>query len=153
MTEDMEKRCVDCVSSRKTPDKFPCSRCEDFSHFCPNTIIQCSEEEDPTGRTAKDAGAKLDAGKPMAALLKDFGPALLEVAKVCTHGLVKYTRRGWLEVPDAHNRYDDAMMRHWLKESFEDFDPGSGLLHEAHVAWGALARLTFKLKELEEKNG
>ena len=45
------------------------------------------------------------------------------------------------------------MVRHLLKEgSGERLDPDSGLMHAAHTAWGALARLELILRE-EENNG
>ena len=90
-----------------------------------------------------EPGAKLDQGKVMAALLKDFGPALLEVAKVCTYGCNKYSRDGWKSVPNAYDRYDNAMWRHLLATDEVD---ESGLSHQAHVIWNALAKLCFTLK-------
>lgn len=103
-------------------------------------------EVDPTGRSANDAGAKLDSGKVMADLLQDFNKALIAVAEVATFGANKYSRGGWKSVPDGYNRYSAAMMRHWLKEKDEDTDQDSGLLHQAHLAWNALARLQFLLE-------
>lgn len=95
-------------------------------------------------------GAKLDAGKPDAALLGDFGRALLAVAEVGTFGAQKYTRGGWLEVPNGFERYSAAMWRHLLAENRQQLDPESGLTHAAHAAWGALARLELMLREREE---
>lgn len=91
-------------------------------------------------------GAKLDAGKPLAALVGDFGLALLEVARVGTHGVEKYTRHGWEKVTNGKQRYRDAMWRHMLIESQEQNDPDSGLRHAAHAAWNALAALELELR-------
>lgn len=56
----------------------------------------------------------------------------------------KYSDNGWQHVPDAEWRYTDAMFRHLMDEARgEDFDPDTGLLHAAHAAWNALARLVF----------
>jgi hypothetical protein len=92
-------------------------------------------------------GAKLDGGKPDASLLLDFGRALAAVAQVGTFGKEKYTRGGWISVPDGQNRYTAAMMRHLLAEAYELRDPESGLMHAAHAAWGALSRLELMLRE------
>ena len=106
------------------------------------------EESDPTGRTPKDAGAKLDAGKNRCGLvLLGFARALQAVSEVGTYGAAKYSDNGWKSVPDAEKRYTDAMMQHLLKESQEHRDSDSGLLHAAHAAWNALARLEFILSE------
>lgn len=110
-------------------------------------------ENDPTGRNPHEAGAKLDAGKLRAGLvLGDFSRALTEVCAVGTFGANKYTPHGWLSVPDAQQRYTDAMMRHWLKDQAgETVDPDSGLSHKAHFAWNALAILELALHSVDIK--
>lgn len=103
-----------------------------------------SSEVDPTGRDAHAPGAKLDQGKPRAALvLQDFGPALLSVADVGTFGAAKYTPHGWISVPDGEGRYLDAAMRHLLKQGIDD---DSGIDHLAHAAWNVLADLTLRIQ-------
>lgn len=108
---------------------------------------KCSEERldrierDPNGKDPHAPGAKLDAGKVKAGVLADFALALTEVAKVGTFGAEKYTRGGWQEVPNAVERYSDAMWRHLLKARHETNDPDSGLTHLSHAAWNALAVL------------
>lgn len=99
-------------------------------------------------------GAKEKEGKIRAGLvLGDFRLALIEVVKVGTMGAAKYSDHGWLGVPNGINEYTEAMMRHWLKESYEHHDPESGLFHEAHVAWNALARLELLLREQRDWHG
>lgn len=107
-------------------------------------------EKDPLGKDAKNPGSKLDAGKPRAAILGDFGRALLEVAKVGTYGTNKYSEKGWLVVPNGVKRYSDALYRHLLKESYEDHDEDSELSHAAHVAWNALAVLELTLRAIDK---
>lgn len=107
-------------------------------------------EEDPSGMPPHNPGAKLDAGKPLAGVIGDFGLALLAVAEIGTFGAKKYTRGGWQSVPDGITRYSDAMWRHLLKESQESHDPDSGLTHQAHAAWNALARLELALREIKK---
>lgn len=106
-------------------------------------------EVDPRGLDAKEPGAKLDGGKPrMGLVLFGFARALQEVGRVGTYGATKYSDNGWISVPDGERRYTDAMMRHLLREaSGEDCDADTGLLHAAHAAWNALARLDLALRE------
>jgi len=110
------------------------------------------QERDPTGRSAHEKGSKLDAGKVRPALvLGGFARALLRVSEVGTYGANKYTDNGWQEVPNGVARYDDAGMRHWLREKAgEVADPDTELEHAAHAAWNALARLDLLLREKEK---
>ena len=104
-------------------------------------------ERDPSGMAPHEPGAKLDAGKPMAGVLGDFGLALTAVAEVGTFGANKYTRGGWQSVPNGIERYTDAAWRHLLQEGQETVDIDSGLDHAAHMAWNALARLELMLRD------
>lgn len=78
-----------------------------------------------------------------------FPMALNEVARVSAFGATKYNwNKGWLAGKDAFPRYSDALVRHLGKEAYEELDTGpkgSQLLHAAHVAWNALARLEVLL--------
>lgn len=97
-------------------------------------------------------GAKDDHGKePVGMMFEYFPRALLNVAKVAGFGAKKYTRGGWISVPDAEHRYDDALGRHLLKRHIEGpNDLESELKHLAHAAWNALAILELALRG-EEK--
>lgn len=108
-------------------------------------------ESDPSGKNQHEAGAKLDDGKVLADLvLGDFARALWAVAEVGTFGAKKYTKSGWLSVPDGLARYEDAQMRHRLKRQMGELvDDDSDLLHRAHEAWNALATLELHLREQE----
>ena len=108
-----------------------------------DNYVQRAVESDPTGKDPHTPGAKLDAGKNRLGLVfGGFANALEEVGRVGTYGAQKYTDHGWAAVPNGTQRYTDAMYRHLLAESFgEDFDEDSQLLHAAHAAWNALARL------------
>lgn len=108
------------------------------------------KEVDPHGLDAHTPGAKLDAGKTRVALIfNDMPRALLAVAEVATYGAAKYTDGGWLHVENGIARYADAQDRHRLKEGIEPTDHDTGLLHAAHGAWNALARLELMLRESE----
>lgn len=111
------------------------------------------DEVDPDGIGQHTSGAKLDDGKPDTSLLLMFGRALLAVAEIGTFGAKKYTRGGWQEVVRGRERYTAAELRHVFKEHYEDHDPDSGLLHAAHGAWNALARLELILREREDDTG
>ena len=104
-------------------------------------------EKDPLGKQASDPGAKLDDGKLMADVLLEFSRSLRAVAEVGTYGIKKYSRGGWYQVPDGYQRYTGAMMRHILDAQEKDYDEDSGLLHDAQIAWNALARLDMRLRK------
>lgn len=110
-------------------------------------------ESDPLGKTANEPGAKLDAGKNrMGLVLNGFPHALLAVGEVATYGANKYSDHGWMKVPNGHERYTDAMLRHLLAEaSGKRIDDETGLTHAAAVAWNALARLELMLNQLEKQ--
>ncbi|WP_421991669.1 dATP/dGTP diphosphohydrolase domain-containing protein [Roseococcus sp.] len=116
------------------------------------TPVPDNAERDPTGRDAHAPGAKLDAGKMRPSLvLGGFSRALAEVTKVGTYGANKYSDNGWMEVPNGLARYSDAQLRHQLSEmSGERCDKDTGLLHAAHAAWNALARLELLVRDAAE---
>lgn len=114
-----------------------------------------SGEVDPTGRNPHEPGAKLDAGKNRLGLvLGDFARALRAVGKVGSRGAQKYSAHGWIDVPNGIERYTDALYRHLLAEAAgEARDQETQLLHAAHAAWNALARLDLLLREIEGPRG
>lgn len=93
-------------------------------------------------------GAKDDKAKPRLGLVfEGFALAIEEVGKVGTFGANKYTDNGWASVPNGQARYTDAMYRHLMAQAKgEAFDEESNLLHAAHTAWNALARLELELR-------
>lgn len=109
-----------------------------------------TKETDPLGKNPHEPGAKLDSGKPSVyrGLLAYFPRACLAVAEVSTVGAKKYAWKGWETVPDGFNRYSDALGRHIVYEHIDgSLDADTGLLHAAHTAWNAMARLELLLKE------
>ena len=97
-------------------------------------------------------GNKYDGGKIRAGLvLGDFSRALIEVCRVGSFGADKYSPGDWVHVKNGIDRYTDAMLRHYLAEQVEDLDSESELLHAAHLAWNALARLDLILRQGEGK--
>ena len=93
----------------------------------------------------KPTSYKLDAGKLRWALFP-WGAAEL-VVQVLTVALAKYPPDGWKNVPNAKERYFDALQRHlvaWRKG--EKLDPDDGLPHMAHAASDVLFILAFDQK-------
>ena len=119
-----------------------------------NTVFPAASERSPCAVASPHApGAKLDAGKTRAGLVMGgFARALLEVSAVGTFGAQKYSPDGWVSVPRGVERYTDAMHRHLLAEAAGvALDSDSGLMHAAHAAWNALARLDLMLR-VQERN-
>lgn len=98
-----------------------------------------------------DAGVKLDTGKTRlwSVLLEYFPRALMAVGDVSEFGANKYCVGGWKDVDNAQPRYRDALVRHLLARTIEEVDQDSGLDHDAHLAWNALATLELKLRGRE----
>lgn len=109
-------------------------------------------ESDPAGLSAKDKGAKLDAGKLRAAMVESqMARALAAVYQVGTDGAAKYSDGGWLWVENGFERYSDAEARHRLKRAMgEAIDKDSKSLHLAHEAWNSLAKLELYLRDQEK---
>lgn len=106
------------------------------------------KETDPNGKDLNEPGAKADAGKLRPSLIiKDMANAILAVTKIATDGAIKYTPGGWIVVPDAESRYEEAHLRHMLKRfAGEPIDSDSHSLHLAHEAWNALAKLELHIR-------
>lgn len=100
-------------------------------------------------------GTKYDQDKLQYTLIPP--KALAEVARNLTIGLKKYKERdNWKKVPNAEQRYLDALYRHLeAHRSGEIYDPDSSvpdMLHLAAVAVNAMFLLEFMLnQELKEK--
>lgn len=112
-------------------------------------------ETDPNGFAPNTPGAKLDAGKLLPHLvLKEFAHALNEVVKVGTFGARKYSKNGWLQVPEGKERYAEARDRHWFGEIIDgEIDPDSNIYHAAHRIWNDLAVLELRIREHKHVNG
>lgn len=120
--------------------------------FHPGGVVPV-DETDPHGIDQNQPGAKLDAGKApiRRGLLEYFPRACIAVANVSAFGASKYMWNGWEAVNDGATRYGDAGARHVVKAVIEGpLDTDSGLLHAAHEAWNALARLELILRDMEK---
>lgn len=113
-------------------------------------------------------GHKHDGGKLRPSLFPIAGKRW--VLKVLEFGARKYSENGWKRVPDAIERYTEAMLRHCdavseslsenghpfcLDEDYTDANGdlvrGSYLPHLAHIACNALFLLYFKDKENDDQ--
>jgi hypothetical protein len=102
-----------------------------------------TSQGDPRGR-ANDPAMRFDADK----LRWDLLPpdAMSELVRVYTFGASKYADRNW-EKGMRWSRCFGSMMRHcWAWMAGERNDPESGCHHLAHVAWNALALVTYQTR-------
>ena len=115
--------------------------------------VRPKDEFDPTGTEAHEPGAKLDGGKLIAGeLILSFPHAMEALATIATYGAKKYSRTGFLHVPDAEVRYMDALMRHLLKHGQgERLDQESGLPHLDHALWNIAAIVELGRREKMEE--
>ena len=100
---------------------------------------------------AMETGIKYDKDKPrMAEMIIDFAPELQELCRVWMFGADKYSKSNWKFVENGKERYSNALLRHLIAEDASLYDDESGLLHSAHIAFNALARMHFIMQEIEE---
>ena len=104
----------------------------------------CIDKLRPTG------GLKFDAGK----LRYSFIPpeATRALAEVLSFGARKYAPNSWQTVPNAPERYLDALIRHLeAHRSGELYDPESNLPHVYHLLCNAAFLTYFTTKELNAR--
>lgn len=104
----------------------------DHGRFIIDKVADEGFEVDPYGFPQHAPGSKLDNGKV------DWSLALWDAFHQCvavqTYGATKYTRDGWRSVPDGVDRYQAALIRHFVAwKSGELIDPESNLPHLAHM--------------------
>lgn len=87
-------------------------------------------------------GVKYDTDKPRWGLLPF--EQVEEVVDVLTSGAKKYSVGNWMKVPDAEERYFDAMLRHVTQYHYgEKQDDETGKSHLAHAICCALFIMWF----------
>lgn len=99
-------------------------------------------------------GKKYDSGKSMVGTLcRVFPRALLGIGQCILFGTTKYPDpKNWVKVENAFTRYQDSMMRHYLKFlAGQEKDSETNLLHLKHMVWNALAILELYLMEHEDE--
>lgn len=116
-------------------------------------IDECKKE--PVYDLTDDGkGKKYDSGKSMVGTLcRVFPRALLGIGQCIAFGTKKYPKPdNWKLVDGAFTRYQDSMMRHYLKFlAGQDKDSETKLLHLKHMVWNALAILELYLMENEDE--
>ena len=98
--------------------------------------------------TDDGTGKKYDGGKSMVGTLcRVFPRALLAIGKCIEFGTHKYPKAdNWKLVDGAFTRYQDSLMRHYLKFlAGQERDTETNLLHLSHMAWNCLAILELYL--------
>ena len=104
--------------------------------------------------TDDGTGKKYDKGKSMVGTLcRIFPRALLGIGRVIEFGTHKYPQPdNWKLVDGAFTRYQDSLMRHYLKFlSGQEKDNETNILHLIHMSWNCLAILELYLMEHKEE--
>ena len=121
-------------------------------------IVKLNEEEckkEPAYDLTDDGkGKKYDNGKSMVGTLcRVFPRALLGIGQCIEFGTRKYPQPdNWKLVDGAFTRYQDSMMRHYLKFlAGQEKDSETNLLHLKHMVWNALAILELYLMDHEDE--
>jgi len=97
-----------------------------------NEIIKKEEEE---------KGLRYNEGKTRMDLLEPF--AIEQLAKVFTIGAKKYAPNNWLKGMEW-SKVTASLKRHLnAYEQGIDYDSETGLLHAAHIAWNAMALISY----------
>ena len=124
-----------------------------FSRIVELNDKEC-EKEQVYDLTDDGKGKKYDSGKSMVGTLcRVFPRALLGVGQCIEFGTHKYPNPdNWKLVDGAFTRYQDSMMRHYLKFlAGQKKDSETNLLHLKHMVWNALAVLELYLMENEDE--
>jgi len=76
---------------------------------------------------------------------------IISIEKVLQFGAEKYGVNQWQNVPDAQERFKDALMRHTYNDEGEfilnEIDADSGLKHVYHALCNTMFLMWFELKE------
>lgn len=123
----------------------------------PGDVIKCDTNSMNTPgiclKYAQASGLKFDKGKLKVSLITvGMAECIKAVAEVLTFGAQKYAANSWQYVPNARERYRDAMDRHMLAHDMGEIqDSESGLPHIYHAACCMMFLLWFNI-QLEKKN-
>ena len=134
--------------------KYRLSNDISFSRIVKLNEEECKEEA-VYDLTDDGKGKKYDNGKSMVGTLcRVFPRALLGIGQCIEFGTHKYPNPdNWKLVDGAFTRYQDSMMRHYLKFlAGKEKDSETNLLHLKHMAWNALAILELYLMEHNEED-
>lgn len=135
-------------------DEHACKHCVfiDGNGHCTELVTECEDgyflEADETTTKPTSSGIKYDTDKVQYSLVPSY--ALEAVAKNLTAGLQKYKERdNWKKVPNAEQRYLDALYRHLEAhrrgEIYDADNADPSTTHMSAVAVNALFLLEFLL--------
>lgn len=98
----------------------------------------------------QELGNKHDQGKLLfGCFTQGLASVIKGVVAVLTYGAMKYKRDSWQQVPNARERYMDALDRHLNSMNMGEIkDQESGLPHIFHVICNAMFVAHFDLKEI-----
>ena len=126
----------------------PCGQSDDYIPDFPDDVQAWIDRHPP--KDTEPQGVKYDDGKPrLAEMIQDFDKAMIALCKVWEYGADKYTKSNWKFVDDGERRYTNALVRHLVAENDSMYDSESYLLHAAHIAFNAIARLQLILQDYE----
>lgn len=120
----------------------------------PRVSVSSPKIEKRYDLTDDGKGKKYDNGKSMAGTLcRVFPRALLAVGQCIEFGTRKYPKPdNWKLVDGAFTRYQDSLIRHYLKfQAGQEKDSETDLLHLSHMVWNALAILELYLMEHKDE--
>lgn len=147
------KTCDECAADYKQEYTAVQTELDERIKMLDGQIIRTDDEvkaivDDRKSQVEK--GTKYDSGKPrIGEMVQDFMKPLLQVCKVWEFGAKEYSKSNWKKVENGADRYTNAMIRHFIAEDTEVIDKQTGLHHAVAVAWNALARLYFIIKDGE----
>lgn len=94
---------------------------------------------------------KHDKGKPKYRLIPPEW--IIGIYSIFEYGAKQYGLETWQTVPNAIERYQDALYRHWVVFlQGEHIDTDSGCHHLLHIAWNALAIWYLQTQQGNEKD-
>ena len=101
-----------------------------------------------------DQEFKADGGKWNPLLLfGSLAAQLRVVGAVLMYGAEKYEPNSWSKVPNAEERYEQALARHIHdRNAGYKLDKETGLLHLAHIITNALFLMWFEMKRYPRKD-
>jgi len=95
------------------------------------------------------SGDRYNQGKPGMHLLPM--DALMEIAKVFDYGSIKYSSHNWERGLKWDEGIKASLLRHLAQWSTGEYADGeSGLPHDIHIAFNAIALVTMRLRGIGE---
>jgi len=95
--------------------------------------------------TEKDLGKRDNTNKPGVHLVPL--DVIVELSRVYDYGCIKYSAHNWEKGLEWDRGIKASLLRHLAKWSNgEDYDDESGLPHDLHIAFNALALIAMRIR-------